>query len=85
MSLLIDIAGWIGSIIILLAYGLNSYKKIQSDSMIFYLLNLVGGLLLIVYTIYKGAFANTFINVAWVLIAIPAIVRLLRTKRVKTK
>jgi hypothetical protein len=81
MTLLIDIAGWIGSVFILLAYGLNSYKKIESNSMMFYLLNLFGGILLIIYSTYKGAFANTFINVVWVLIAIPAIINLVRSKK----
>jgi hypothetical protein len=80
-GLLIDIAGWIGSILILLAYGLNSYKKIESNSMKFYLLNLSGGIFLIIYSTYKGAFANTFINVIWVLIAIPAIINLVRVKK----
>lgn len=81
MSLLIEIAGWIGSALILLAYGLNSYKKIQSDSISFYLMNFIGGMLLIVYTIYKDAFANTFINIAWVIIAIPALIKSVRSKK----
>jgi hypothetical protein len=81
MALLIEIAGWIGSALILLAYGLNSYKKVQSDATSFYLMNFVGGLLLIVYTIYKQAFANTFINIAWVIIAIPALIKRLRFKK----
>jgi len=81
MKLLIDILGWIGSIAVLLAYGLNSYQKLRSDSPVFYLLNLVGGILLIVYSYYKGAFANTFINVVWVMVAVPALIKvLLRVK-----
>jgi hypothetical protein len=84
MSLVIEIGGWIGSFMVLLAYGLNSYKKLASDSLQFYLLNIVGGLLLVVYTVYKEAFANTFINVVWVLIAIPAIINVLRAKAKKT-
>jgi hypothetical protein len=81
MALLIDIAGWTGSVFILLAYGLNSYKKIESNSMKFYVLNLFGGIFLVIYSTYKEAFANTFINVVWVLIAIPAIVSLVRSKK----
>lgn len=77
MKLLIDILGWIGSIAVLIAYGLNSYQKLRSDSIVFYLLNIVGGILLIVYTVYKEAFANTFINVVWVIVAIPALLRVI--------
>lgn len=68
-----EVIGWIGSVEILLAYGLNSYQKIKSDSLTFLLLNLSGGLFLITYTFYKEAFANTFLNMAWVLIALFAL------------
>ena len=75
MELFIEILGWAGSIMILAAYGLNSYQKIQPDSWVFLFLNVAGGVFLIVYTVHKGAYANTFINIAWVVIAIPALLR----------
>ena len=75
MDLLVEVIGWIGSIEILLAYGLNSYQKIRSDSLTFSLLNLTGGLFLMIYTIYKDAFANTFVNLVWVVIALIALAR----------
>jgi hypothetical protein len=75
MILLIEILGWTGSMMILAAYGLNSYQKIQSDSWTFLLLNSIGGIFLIVYTVHKEAYANTFINIAWVVIAVPALLR----------
>ncbi len=77
MKLLIDILGWIGSVAVIAAYGLNSYQKIKSDSFLFLILNLVGGIFLIIYSYYYTAFANTFINVVWVIIAVPALIRLL--------
>lgn len=80
MQLLIDAIGWIGSLAVVAAYGLNSYQKIKSDSLLFILLNFFGGVFLIVYSIYYTAYANTFINVVWVLIAIPALLNLIRTK-----
>ena len=73
----VDGLGWVGSLCILIAYGLNSYQKIRSDSMIFYALNLAGGILLIIYSNHKEAYANTFINVVWVIIAIPAMFRII--------
>lgn len=78
MELLIEILGWIGSIMLLTAYGLNSYQKINSNSLTFLLLNIIAGLLLVIYTLYKQAYANTFINVVWVIIAIPAVIQFLR-------
>ena len=74
---LVDGLGWIGSFCVIVAYGLYSYQNIRSDSLIFYALNLVGGIFLIIYSNYKGAYANTFINVVWVIIAVPAMLRVI--------
>jgi hypothetical protein len=73
--MVMEIIGWVGSVLVVGMYGLNSYQKVRSDSLLFYVANLIGGILLIVYSIYKEAHPNTFINVVWVLIAIPAILR----------
>jgi hypothetical protein len=81
MKLLIDILGWVGSVAVIAAYGLNSYQKIKSDSLLFLLLNLFGGIFLIIYSVYYTAYANTFINVVWVIIAIPALIQLFRKSK----
>lgn len=83
IDLLIEIIGWIGSIEILLAYGLNSYQKIKSNSLAFSLLNLTGGIFLMIYTLYKDAFANTFVNLVWVIIAVIALGKFYRQKPAK--
>jgi hypothetical protein len=80
MELLIEILGWIGSIEVVAAYGLNSYQKIKSDSLTFQLLNLTGAIFLIINSIYKQAYPFTFINSVWSVIAIMAIVGILRKK-----
>jgi len=77
MKLLIDVIGWSGSVMVITAYGLNSYQKIKSDSLLFLFLNLIGGIFLIIYSVYYTAYANTFINVVWVIIAIPALIKLI--------
>lgn len=81
MKLLIDILGWVGSVEVILAYGLNSYQKIDSSSLLFQTLNLTGALFLIANTVYYGAFPSAVINVIWVLIAIPAIFRILKNNK----
>jgi hypothetical protein len=83
VDLLVEIIGWMGSIGILLAYGLNSYQKLRSDSLAFSLLNLAGGLFLMLYTIYKEAFANTFVNLVWVVIAVIALGRFFHKRAAK--
>ncbi len=82
-NLLVEVVGWIGSLAILSAYALNSYQKIRSDSPLFLLLNLAGGLLLMAYTYYKDAFANTFLNLVWVIVAVIALVKLYHRRSAK--
>ena len=36
LETLMEMIGWIGSFEILLAYGLNSYQKVKSDSLAFF-------------------------------------------------
>ncbi len=77
-QLIIDIIGWIGSIEVILAYGLNSYQKIRSNSLLYQMLNLTGGIFLIINTVYYGAYPSTAINIVWVVIATIAIASLIR-------
>lgn len=81
MQLLIDVLGWVGSIEVIAAYGLNSYQKLKSDSILFQVLNLTGGAFLIINTVYYGAYPSTFINVVWVLIAITALFGMSKRKK----
>lgn len=81
MKLLIDILGWIGSVEVIAAYGLNSYQKIKSDSLAFQLLNLTGAIFLIINSIYKEAYPFTFINSVWCIIAVIAIIGILKKKK----
>lgn len=80
MDLLIEILGWVGSIEVVAAYALNSYQKIKSDSLIFQLLNLSGAIFLIINSVYKEAYPFTFINSIWSVIAIVAIIGIIRKK-----
>jgi lipid-A-disaccharide synthase-like uncharacterized protein len=70
------IIGFIGTVLVLLAYLLLSTKKIQSDSVSYQGLNLVGAILLIIYAVVLTAWANVLLNVVWGFIAIFALAKL---------
>ena len=72
---MIDIIGWIGSVMVVLAYGLNITGKLSSDAMSYYLLNIAGSAMLIVNTIYHNALPSAAINVVWIVIAVIALFR----------
>jgi hypothetical protein len=67
---IIDILGWIGTILYLAAYALVSAKKAEGDSWLYQGLNLIAGTLLIINTIYLRAYPAAGLNIAWVGIAV---------------
>ncbi len=78
---IIDIAGWIGAILLLLAYALVSSRRLAGDSVRFQLLNLSGGLLLAVNSGYHGALPSVAVNVIWIVIGLAALVGARRRRR----
>jgi len=69
-NLLLNILGWTGSILYLLAYALVSLKKVESDSVLYQGMNIIAGVLLVIYTYFLGAYATTGLNVIWVVIGV---------------
>ena len=67
---LIDILGWLGTVLYLVAYGLISAKKVEGDSWLYQGLNILAGVFLIVNTIYLRAYPSAGLNIAWVGIAV---------------
>ena len=78
-QILIDVVGWIGTGCILLAYILLSAGRLQGNNYSYQGLNLVGGIFLVVNTVYYGAYPSTFLNFVWAIIAIVALVQARRT------
>ncbi len=77
-SLLFDVLGWIGAFLLLLAYALVSFKKIEPDSATYQWMNIAASILLLVNTMFYGAYPSSFVNAAWAVIAFVAIVSIWR-------
>ena len=67
--IIIDILGWAGAILFLIAYGLVSAKKVESDSGWYQGINIVAGTLLIINTLSLRAYPSAWLNIIWVGIA----------------
>ncbi|MFY0690028.1 MAG: hypothetical protein JXQ90_22845 [Cyclobacteriaceae bacterium] len=80
LKLLVDIVGWIGSIEVIIAYWLVSTKRVDGSNNGYHLLNLTGGIFLIINTMFYGSFPSTFINVVWVIIALFAMYNIAKSK-----
>lgn len=78
--MVIDIMGWVGAILLLLAYALVSSRKLAGDSVRFQLLNLSGGLLLAANSAYHGALPSVAVNAVWIVIGVVALMRARRQR-----
>ena len=69
-NLLVNILGWTGSILYLLAYALVSLKKTEGDSILYQGINIIAGILLVIYTVYLSAYATAALNTVWIAIGV---------------
>jgi len=67
--------GWLGALLFLAAYFLFSSGRLAGDSRVYQLMNLFGGVFLIVNALYYRAFPSAGVNFAWAVITIMAMLR----------
>jgi len=72
-TIMIDVGGWIGAALLLIAYALVSTRRLVGDSTIYQLLNVSGSVLLIINSFFYGAYPSVGINIAWIAIALSAL------------
>ncbi len=77
-TLIFDAIGWIGAFLLLSAYAMVSFKKLEADSLVYQGLNVAASVLLAINTIYHGAFPSSFVNIVWTIIAVFAILTVTR-------
>jgi len=75
MEKLTESAGWLGVVLILLAYALLSFSVLSADHVWYHALNLVGGVGIIVDALADKNYQPAVLNLIWIAIAVYAIVR----------
>ena len=75
MEILVQVVGWIGTFLIILAYFLISYKKIGADSKVYQTMNLLGAVGVGTNVFYEQAWPAVALQVIWGIIAITALVK----------
>lgn len=73
-KIVLEVVGWLGMFLILLAYGLSVGEVWIFNSVMYLLTNLLGGVLIAVNCVYKKAWPAFGLNVAWVAIAIVVLI-----------
>ena len=56
MQTLIDILGWTGAVLYLIAYALISLKKVEGDAFLYQSINIVAGILVVFNSFYWRAY-----------------------------
>lgn len=74
-STVVDGLGWLGAACVVVPYALVSAGRLEGTTPAFALLNILGGLLLLLNTWYHEAYPSTAVNVVWTAIGIFAIAR----------
>lgn len=72
----IHVVGNLGVILILGAYLLVSSQRLKPSAPLYQILNLVGAVILVAYSIAFAAWASVVLNGVWTLIAVWALVRI---------
>lgn len=67
--------GWAGALFSLLAFSLNSFNVVSSQSVEYLGMNIAGCLLMIFYAVSKKAHASSVLNTIFLLMAVIALVR----------
>jgi len=73
--LVFDIIGWVGSIMVVLAYFLLSVKKIK-PGLTYQLLNLFAAILMAIGLFPRNAWFSFAVQIVWALVAIIAIIKM---------
>jgi hypothetical protein len=73
MLLLVDLLGWAGAVALLFAYWLVSTRRRDGASTSYQTLNLIGSILVLLNSLYYGAYPSVAVNGVWILIGLYAI------------
>lgn len=73
---LAEFCGWYGMIALIVAYFLVSFGIIDGEGLIFQLMNLTGGVGLLIVAASKGVLQSVILNFFWAAIGVIAIIRL---------
>ena len=75
MNLVFDGLGWLGAILLLAAYVLVSYRRVDGSAVTYQLINIVGSVLLLTNNVHYGAYPSGCVNLIWSAIAVIAVYR----------
>jgi hypothetical protein len=70
VKFLVELIGWTGALLVLLAYALLTLQRVTSISPSYRWLNVAGSAGLVANAVWYGAFPSAFLNVVWLAITL---------------
>ena len=80
LELAVEVVGWTGALLILLAYLLISAGKLTGQSPLYQWMNIVGAAGFVINGWWHGAWPSAALNVLWLMIGAVASWRIIKTK-----
>ena len=81
LEVAVEVAGWAGATLILLAYLLLSAGRLTGQSLTYQGINVVGAAGFVINGWWHGAIPSAALNVLWLLIGAVASARILRNRK----
>jgi hypothetical protein len=75
MHFFIEVVGWTGAALVLVAYGLLSSGRLTGRSAAYQLMNVIGAAGFVVNSGWNGALPSAALNVVWMGIGVVALIR----------
>ena len=85
MNTLVEILGWMGSVLIVGSYALNITGRLAATHKLYVLANILGGIFFVVNTYFHQAYPSMFVNIVWVIIAIVMLIKIDKNKEANSK
>ena len=84
MEIFVEVAGWSGAVLILLAYLLISLGRLTGQSATYQWMNAIGAAGFMLNGWWHGALPSASLNVIWMMIGVLALWRIYKRKRSST-
>ena len=81
VELAVEIVGWAGAILLLLAYLLLSTGKLAAQSLTYQAMNVIGAAGFVINGWWHGALPSAALNVLWLMIGLFASIRILQRRK----
>lgn len=73
----IKISGWYGTVAIVAAYALSSFSVIETQDLLYQILNFTGAIGIVMISFYKKAYQPGILNLIWSVIAFFAMMNII--------